>query len=191
MSDVSQAFAPVRAKLYTAPLGTSVSGITGTSVLAGAFEDHGAIDLSSGYTFSPAGTPTRTIEREFYDDAIFFASETPSDDVPTWDVTFMESNIVVIEDAFGATVDEDGKLDYVGGIPPHKVMVLDLADAAASPKTRRFLIPDTSIAINGSVNPSGSKKLEKYPLRFSGNPTAAFGGTVLFRMWSSWLVDLS
>lgn len=192
MSDVTQAFAPVRAKLYTADLGTDVSGVTADSVLPEAFKDHGAISLSSGYSFTPAGAPSRTVEREFYDDQIFFVSETPSDDVPTWDITFNESNFVVVEDAFGATVDEDGKLDYAGGIPPHKVMVLDLADAAALPKTRRFLVPDTSVAINGSINPSGSTKLEKYPLRFSGNPSGVFGGgTVLFRMWSSWLADLS
>lgn len=193
MSDVTQAFAPVRAKLYTAPLGTSLTGITGTSTLPPAFEDNGAISLSSGYSFTPAGAPSRTIEREFFDDRIFFISETPSDDVPTWDITFNESNIVVVENAFGATVDAGGALDYVGGIPPRKVMVLDLADAAASPKTRRFLIPEASVAINGSINPSGSTKLEKYPLRFSGNPSDAFGGSTpaLFRMWSSWLADVS
>lgn len=192
-SDVTQAFAPVRAKLYTAPLGTSLSGITGTSSLPIDFEDHGAISLSDGYTFTPAGAPTRTVEREFYDDGIFFVSETPSDDVPTWDITFNESNFVVVSEAFGAEVDEDGKLDYVGGIPAHKVMVLDLADAAALPKTRRYIVPDTSIAINGSVSVSGSSKLEKYPLRFSANPSSEFGGDrpVLFRVFSSWLADVS
>lgn len=191
MSDVTQAFAPVRAKLYTAPSGTSVSAITGSSTLPGTFEDNGAIDLSSGYSFTPAGAPTRTVEREFYDSAIFFISETPSDDVPTWDLTFLESNIAVVENAFGVEVDSDGSLVYAGGIPPHKVMVLDLADAASSPKTRRFIIPDASVAINGSINPSGQTQLEKYPLRFTANPTDAFGGTGLFKMISNWLADLS
>lgn len=194
MSDVTQAFAPVRAILHTAPLGTDVSSVAGTGALPGAFTNNGAIDLATGYSFTPAGTPSRTVVREFYDDQIFYTSETPSDDVPTWDITFLESNLTVVENAFGATIDEDGSLVYVGGIPLHKVMVLDLADGAASPKTRRFLVPDTSIALNGSINPSGSEKLEKYPLTFSANPTTGELGediTGLFRMWSSWLVDLS
>jgi len=192
MSDTAQAFAPTRAKLYTAPLGTDVSGITGDSPLPIAFEDNGAIDLSAGYSFTPAGAPTRTIVREYWDDQIFYASEAPSDDLPTWDITFLESNISVVENAFGVSVDEDGSLVYVGGIPPHKVMVLDLADAAASPKTRRFLIPDASVAINGSVGASGNDKLTRTPIRFSANPTTGElgeGVTGLFRMWSSWLTD--
>jgi len=195
MSDVTQAFAPVRAKLYTAPLGTDVSTVVAhDSALPAEFEDNGAIDLSSGYSFTPAGTPTRTVEREFYDDAIFYITESPSDDVPTWDVTFLESNLYVIENAFGATVDSAGGLVYTGGIPAHKAMVLDLADAAASPKTQRFLVPDTSLAINGSINPSGNAKLQKTPLRFSANPTTGelgVGVTGLFIMWSSWLADAS
>lgn len=194
MSDVSQAFAPVRAILHTAPLGTDVSTVTGTGALPAEFTNNGAIDLATGYSFTPAGTPTRTVTREYYDDQIFHSTETPSDDLPTWDITFLESNLTVVQNAFGAEVEEDGSLVYVGGIPEHKVMVLDLADGAASPKTRRFLVPDTSIALNGSVNPSGSSKLEKYPIRFSGNPTTGelgVGVTGLFRMWSSWLVDAS
>lgn len=199
MSDVTKAFAPVRAIVHTAPLGTDVSTIAGTGALPVAFEDNGAIDLSTGYAFTPAGAPSRTVERQFHDDTIFYSSETPSDDVPTIDITFMEHNIVVMENAYGVTIDtEDGSLVYVGGIPPHKCMVLDLADGATSPKTQRILIPDTSIAINGSVNPSGSAKLQKFPLRFSANPiTGSLGvGTDantngLLRIWSSWLVDAS
>lgn len=198
MSDVTQAFAPVRAIVHTAPLGTDVSSIAGTGALPPAFVNYGAISLDAGYSFTPAGAPSRTVIREFFDDRIFFVSETPSDDVPMWDITFMEQNKHVIEAAFDATIDEDGALLFVGGIPRHKVMVLDLADGAATPKTRRCLVPDTSIAINGSINPSGKDKLEKIPIRLSSNPyTGSFGvgsttdKTGLFRMWSSWLVDAS
>jgi len=196
MSGVSQAFAPVRAKLYTAVLGTDVSAIDGDTLMSGlpAFEDHGAIDLSAGYSFTPAGVPTRTVEREFWDSEIFYVSESPSDDVPTWDITFLENNVYVIQDAYGATVDENGALVYDGGIPAHRVTVLDLADVAAVPKTRRFIIPDTSVAINGSINPSGQSHLEKIPIRFSANPTTGelgVGVTGLFKMISSWLVDAS
>lgn len=196
MSDTTQAFAPVRAKLYTAPLGTDVSSVVAVdSAIPAGFTDNGAIDLATGYSFTPAGTPSRTIEREFWDDAIFFVSESPSDDVPMWDITMLESNAIVIANAFGATIDtDDGSLVYAGGIPPHKAMILDLADAAASPKTQRFLVPDASVAINGSINPSGSQKLQKYPMKFSANPTTGELGvdiTGLFRMWSSWLVDAS
>jgi hypothetical protein len=184
------AFAPVRAKLYLADLGTDVSSITGTSVVPASFNDLGAISLSSGYAFNPAGAPTRTVEREFYDDQAFFVSESPSDDLPYWDITFDESNIDVIEAGFGVTIDEDGKLRYLGGIPPHKCMIFDAADAAASPKTQRSLVPDVSISINGSVNPQGSAKLQKYPLRFTANPTEALDGA-MFDQWSSWLTDQS
>jgi hypothetical protein len=180
----------VRAKLYTASLGTSLSGITASSSLPMAFEDNGAIDLKSGYAFSPAGAPTRTVEREFYDDQVFFVSESPSDDLPYWDITFNESNIVVVENAFGVSVDEDGKLVYLGGIPPHKVMVLDLADTASSPKSQRFLIADASVAINGNINPNGSAKLQKTPLRFTAYPSSDLEGG-MFAMWSSWLADAS
>jgi hypothetical protein len=191
--DTSMAFAPVRASLSTAPLGTSVLSIVGTGALPVTFEDHGSIDLATGYSFTPAGTPTRSIYRSYWDREIFHVSETPSDDSPTWDVVFYESNIVVIEEAFGATIDATGKLVYVGGIPDHRVMVLDLADASGL-KTRRFVVPDTSIALNGSINPTGDKDLETYPLQFSANPTTGAlgtGVTGLFAMWSSWLINLS
>lgn len=191
--DVSQAFAPVRASLSTAPLGTSVLSIVGTGALGASFTDHGSIDLSTGYSFTPAGTPTRTTYRSFWDREIFHVSETPSDDSPMWDVVFNESNITVIEEAFGATVDANGRLVYVGGIPAHKVMVMDLADASGL-KTRRFVVPDTSIALNGSINPTGDKDLETYPLQFAANPTTGAleaGVTGLFAMWSNWLADAS
>ena len=191
--DTSMAFAPVRASLSTAPLGTSVLSITGSGALPGTFEDHGSIDLSTGYSFKPAGVPTRTTYRSFWNREIFHVSETPSDDSPMWDLTFNESNFIVIEEAFGATLDANGRLVYVGGIPPHKVMVLDLADASGV-KTRRFVVPDTSVALNGSINPTGAKDLETYPIQFSANPTTnalAVGETGLFAMWSNWLTAAS
>lgn len=190
MSDVSQAFAPVRAKLYKAPLGTNVSGITGASPLPIAFEDMGALSLSAGFSLTPAGAPSRTVEREFYDDRVFFVTKSPSDDLPTFDITANESNLAVIETAFGATVDEDGAFEYSGGIPENAMYVLDLADGAASPKTMRYLLGNTGAAINGSVAGSGSAKLLKWPLRFTPEPSEAINGN-LFKSWSSWLADAS
>lgn len=188
MSDVSQAFAPVRAKLYTADLGTDVAAITATSTLLPAFKDHGSISLSTGFTVTPAGAPSRTVEREYYDDKVFYVTKSPSDDLPTFDLTFNESNIEVIEAAFGTAVDEDGMFLYSGGIPANRVVVLDLADAAASPKTMRYVMPNTGAAINGSVTGSGSAKLVKWPIRFTPEPSAAIGGN-LFKAWASWLAD--
>ena len=190
MSDVSQAFAPVRAKLYTAPLGTSVTGITATSSLSVSFEDNGAMSLSAGFSFTPAGSPSRTVEREYYDDQVFYVTKSPSDDLPTFDLTANESNIQVIENAFGVTVDTDGSFLYFGGIPANKVMVLDLADAASSPKTMRYLVGNAGVSINGSVATSDSTKLMKWPLRFTAEPSDAITGA-LFKSWASWLADLS
>lgn len=190
MSDVSQAFAPVRAKLYKAPLGTSVSGITGASSLPMAFEDMGALSLSAGFTITPAGAPSRTVEREYYDDKVFFVTKSPSDDLPTIDVTANESNLLVLETAFGGQIDEDGLLKYSGSIPENAVYVLDLADAASSPKTQRYLMPNAGGSINGSVAGSGSAKLVKWPLRFTPEPSEDIDGD-LFWAWSSWLADLS
>lgn len=190
MSDVSQAFAPVRAKLYTADLGTDVSAITATSSLPVAFEDYGAMSLSTGFSITPAGSPSRTVEREYYDDKVYYVTKSPSDDLPTFDLTANESNILVLETAFGATVDADGMFLYSGGIPDNRVIVLDLADAAASPKTMRYLMPNTGAGINGSVAGSGSAKLVKWPLRFTPEPSEAIGGN-LFKSWASWLADLS
>lgn len=190
MSDVSQAFAPVRAKLYKAPLGTSVAAITGISTLPGTFEDLGALSLSAGFSITPAGSPSRTVEREYYDDKVFYVTKSPSDDLPTFDITANESNIAVIETAFGATVGSDGLLKYAGGIPENAVYVLDLADAASSPKTQRYLMPNTGGSINGSVTGSGSAKLIKWPLQFTPEPSSDINGD-LFWAWSSWLVDLS
>lgn len=188
MSDVSQAFAPVRAKLYTAPLGTSVSGITATSTLGIAFEDNGALSLSAGFSFTPAGAPSRTVEREYYDDKVFFVTKSPSDDLPTFDLTANESNAAVVENAFGVTVASDGSFSYFGGIPANKCMVLDLADADSSPKTMRYLIPNAGASINGSIATSGSAKLMKWPLRFTAEPSDDLSGA-MFKSWSSWLVD--
>lgn len=191
MSDVSQAFAPVRAKLYKAPLGTNLSTITGpASPLPIAFEDMGAISLSAGFSITPAGAPSRTVEREYYDDKVFFVTKSPSDDLPTFDITANESNLLVLETAFGATVDEDGLLKYAGGIPENSVIVLDLADAAASPKTMRYLMGNTGASINGSVAGSGSAKLVKWPLRFTPEPSESIDGD-LFWSWASWLADAS
>lgn len=190
MSDVSQAFAPVRAKLYKAPLGTDVSGITGATALPDTFEDMGALSLSAGFSITPAGQPSRTVEREFYDDKVFFVTKSPSDDLPTFDITANESNRLVLETAFGATIDEDGLLKYAGGIPENSVVVLDLADAASSPKTQRYLIPNAGAAINGGIAGSESAKLMKWPLRFTPEPSESIEGD-LFWLWSSWLADLS
>lgn len=190
MSDVSKAFAPVRAKLYTAELGTDVSGITATSSLGVDFEDNGALSLSAGFSFTPAGSPSRTVEREYYDDQVFFVTKSPSDDLPTFDITANETNIQVIETAFGTTVDSDGSFLYFGGIPDNKVVVLDLADAAAQPKTMRYLIPNCGAQINGSVAGSGAAKLVKWPLRFTAEPSEDIDGA-LFKSWASWLADLS
>lgn len=190
MSDVTQAFAPVRAKLYKAPLGTDVSGITGASALPPSFVDYGAVSLSAGFSITPAGQPSRTVEREFYDDRVFFVTKSPSDDLPTFDLTFNETNRAVLESAFGGEIDEDGLLKYAGGIPENECVVLDLADAAANPKTMRFLMPNTGAAINGSVAGSGSAKLLKWPLRFTPEPSEDIGGD-LFWSWSSWLADAS
>lgn len=188
MSDVSNAFAPVRAKIYRAELGTSVAGITGTSVLPPAFKDMGALSLSSGVSFSPAGEPTRTVVREFYDDRAFHTSKSPSDQLPTLDVTALESNREVIEAALGATIDEDGKLVYFGGIPQNACYVVDLADGSANPKTQRWLVPNGSASINGSISSAGSEKLQQWPLRLTGEPSEDIGGG-LFAMWSNWLAD--
>lgn len=190
MSDVAMAFAPVRAKLYKAPAGTSVAGITGDSALAPAFVDIGALSLSAGFSITPAGSPTRTVEREFYDDKAFFVTKSPSDDLPTFDITANESNATVLETAFGATVDSDGLIKYAGGIPDNAVYVLDLADAAASPKTMRYLMPNTGAAINGSVTGSDSAKLLKWALRFTPEPSEDIEGD-LFWSWASWLADAS
>ena len=190
MSDVSQAFAPVRAKLYKAPLGTTITGITGVSTLSAAFEDCGSMSLSAGYSITPAGQPSRTVEREFYDDKVFYVTKSPSDDLPVFDLTANESNIVVLETAFGVTIDSGGLLKYSGGIPVNAVYVLDLADAAASPKTQRFLMPNTGGSINGSVTGSGNAKLVKWPLRFTPEPSEAIAGD-MFWSWASWLPDLS
>ena len=190
MSDVSMAFAPVRAKLYTADLGTSVSAITANSSLPLAFTDYGSISLASGFSIAPAGAPSRTVEREYYDDKVFYVTKSPSDNLPTFDLSANESNIIVIETAFGVTVDADGMFLYSGGIPANRIIVLDLADAAASPKTQRFLMPNTGAEINGSVAGSGSAKLVKWPLRFTPEPADAIGGN-LFKSWASWLADLS
>lgn len=190
MSDVSMAFAPVRAKLYKAPLGTSVAAITGVSALPVAFVDLGAISLSAGFSITLAGSPSRTVEREFYDDKVFFVTKSPSDDLPTFDITANESNAIVLATGFGATVDEDGLMKYAGGIPENAVYVLDLADASSSPKTMRYLMPNTGGSINGSVAGSGSEKLVKWPLRFTPEPASDINGD-LFWSWSSWLADLS
>ena len=190
MSDVSMAFAPVRAKLYKAPLGTSVASITGISVLPASFEDMGAISLSAGFSITPAGAPSRTVEREYYDDKVFYVTKSPSDDLPTFDLTAMESNEIVLETAFGATVDAQGKVKYAAGIPPNAVYVLDLSDAGSSPKTMRYLMPNTNAAINGSVTGSDSAKLIKWPLQFTPEPSADIEGD-LFWAWSSWLPDAS
>jgi len=190
MSDVSMAFAPVRAKLYKAPLGTTVSGITGTSTLPIAFDDYGALSLSAGFSITPAGSPSRTVEREYYDDRVFYVTKSPSDDLPTFDITANESNIAVLESAFGVTIDEDGLMKYAGGIPDNSVIVLDLADGAASPKTMRYLMANTGASINGSVAGSGSAKLVKWPLRFTPEPSEDLDGD-LFWSWASWLADQS
>lgn len=190
MSDVSMAFAPVRAKLYKAVLGTDVSGVTGASALGAEFEDLGAIDLASGFSISPSGEPSRTVEREYYDDAVFYVTKSPSDDLPTFDLSMLETNALVLATALGATVDTDGLLKYTGAIPANAVYVLDLADAASSPKTQRYLMPNAVASINGSVTGSGSAKLIKWPLRFTPETSEDIDGD-LFWCWSSWLADLS
>lgn len=188
MSDVTQAFAPVRAKLYKAPLGTTVSTITGSSSLSGLFEDMGSMSLSTGYSITPAGSPSRTVEREYYDDRVFFVTKSPSDDLPTFDLTANESNLLVTETAFGVSVDADGLFKYSGGIPENAVYVLDLADAAASPKTQRYLMPNAGAMINGALTASGSAKLQKFALRFTPEPSEDIAGD-LFWSWASWLAD--
>jgi len=188
MSAVSMAFAPVRAKLYKAPLGTDVSAVTGASALPAAFEDMGAISLSAGFSITPAGTPGRTVEREYYDDKVFYVTKAPSDDLPTFDLTMNESNELVLATAFGATVDQDGLVKYSAGIPANAVYVLDLADTDSSPKTMRYLMPNTNAAINGSVAGSDSAKLIKWPLQFTPEPSEDIDGD-LFWAWSSWLPD--
>lgn len=191
MSDVTQAFAPVRAKLYVADLGTDINSVTGVSAVPLDFEDLGAISLSAGFSFTPAGAPTRTVEREYYDDAVFFTTESPSDDLPTFELTFNESNVAVIETAFGVSVDPaTGEFEYAGGIPPKKCVIFDLADADSSPKTARFLIPRTGVAINGAVTGAGDQKLVKWPITFTAEPSDAIGGK-LFRAWFSWLAATS
>lgn len=186
MSDVSMAFAPVRAKLYKAPLGTTLSGITGASALPVAFEDMGSMSLAAGYSITPAGAPSRTVEREYYDDRVFFVTKSPSDDLPTFDLTANESNLLVTETAFGVTVDADGLFKYAGGIPENAVYVLDLADAASSPKTQRYLLGNAGAAINGALTASGSAKLQKFQLRFTPEPSEDLDGD-LFWSWASWL----
>jgi len=190
MSDVSKAFAPVRAKLYKAPLGTDVSGITGVSSLPIDFEDMGALSLSAGFSIAPAGEPSRTVEREFYDDQVFFVTKAPSDDLPTFDFTANETNRLVLETALAASIDAAGLLKYSGGIPENAAYVIDLADTSASPMTMRYLMPSTGATINGSVAGSGSAKLVKWPLRFTPEPSEDIDGD-LFWAWSSWLADVS
>jgi hypothetical protein len=190
MTDVSKAFAPVRAKLYKAILGTDVSTIDGASSLPVALEDMGSLSLSAGFSITPAGEPSRVVEREFYDDKVFFVTKSPSDTLPTFDITANESNLLVLETAFGATVDSDGLIKYAGGIPENAVYVLDLADAAASPKTMRYLMPNAGASINGSVSGSGDAKLVKWPLRFTPEPSEDIDGD-MFWSWASWLADAS
>lgn len=191
MSDVTQAFAPVRAKVYKAPLGTDISSITGPNVaIPNTFEDLGSISLSAGYSITPSGNPSRTVEREFYDDKVFFVTKSPSDELPTFDLTANESNRAVIETAFGVVVDEDGKIGYSGEIPENCVIIVDLADAASSPKTARYLMANTMASVNGSVTGSGSTKLQKFALRFSPEPSEDLDGD-LFWAWMSWLADAS
>src|SRR5690606_17968060 len=124
--------------------------------------------------------PSRTVERGFYDDEIFFVTKSPSDDLPTVDITANESNRAVLETAFGADINEEGMFDYAGGIPENAAYVLDLADAAAVPKTLRLLLPNSSGSINGSVAGSGSAKLLKWPLQFAPEPSEDLSGK-LFR----------
>jgi len=190
VSDNSMAFAPVRAKIYKAPLGTNVSGITGVSALPSAFKDMGAMSLSAGFTITLQGAPTRTVEREFFDEQVFYVTKSASDELPTFDFTPLESNAEVLESALGVVVDEDGLMKYAGGIPENACYVIDLADGASSPKTMRYLIPNAATAINGSQSMSGSDKLLKWPIRFTAEPSEDIEGD-LFWSWASWLADAS
>jgi len=191
MSDPTMSFAPVVANLYLAPLGTSISTIISYDTsLPGAFIDLGAINLDGRYPWTPPGTPTRTVVRQVNDSAIWYVSETPSDDTGHWNLTMLESNIAVMEAAYGVEIDEDGTFVNYGGLPVHWVGVLDTASADAVPKKRRVIAPDLSIALSGAVGGDKSNPLETYPLQLSPNPSSVLAGGS-FKSMNSWLADLS
>lgn len=188
MSHVALAFAPVRANVYVAPVGTT-GPVDGATVPAGFFGGYlGAVDLAAGFTLAPSGTPTRTIVREMYDDQVFFVDKAPSDDLPNFGFTFLESGKQVVQTALGVAIDASGAYVFTGKIQANVAVVIDLADASATPKLMRYYLPNASPALSGNATASGADKLLRWPLQFVPEPATELSGA-LYKSWSSWEPD--
>lgn len=108
----------------TEPTGTS-GAPAGTPVDLGAISDDG-VELQI-----PGEGDSTPIKQ--WDGSTVRTIRTPSEDSPTWQVTFLETSKAVVETYFGVTVTQattDGSFEYVVGNREHFPFVVDYIDGS-------------------------------------------------------------
>lgn len=96
---------------------TSATAPTGTASAITEFTDLGAIS-DAGWTRTLEGAGDREVKRMWQNGAQVRVFRTPSDDLPSFSMVFLETKKEVVETYFGVTVTQtvtEGSFEYVAG----------------------------------------------------------------------------
>lgn len=185
-TNADNGFAPVTLAVFRAPAGTTAP-TSATAAPGGSFVDLGALSLEDGYEFTLPGEGDKTTEKAFVNGGtVFYTSRTPSDDLPTWKFTLMETSKATVEFMFGVTVTQtatDGSFVWKSAVPVAQALILDLVDGKGA--AQRDFLPAGSVASVDAITIAGTDRLQKAVVTIEADFNQALGGN--FKRWSTLL----
>ena len=178
MTDILDNADNVRAGVYDGefywnPGGTAMAPVDATTAIPSGFTPLGFIEQSGPQVSNLANPGTSTKISAWQRGAVIKVINTPSQDLPTFVIEFIETKPEVIEAAFGVEPDEYGGYVIDGSrARPTGAGILDVIDM---PFVKRYYAPNL-VAVSCEVTGYGQDKPEGYKITFEAQPSTALDG---------------